>query len=143
VAFAAAGAYDCAATGEGETMDFMTAVRTCLQKYADFEGRAARPEFWWFVLFGLIVSTVGEAVFRHWIMALVNLALFVPTIAAGSRRLHDIGKSGWLQLLGIIPVIGWAILIYWAAQPGQPGANEYGHPPGEGASPPGSPGQQP
>jgi len=107
-------------------MNFTDAVATCFKKYADFNGRASRPEFWWFVLFTIIVSIVGGAVFRNWVMSLINLALFVPSIAVGARRLHDIGKSGWLQLLWIIPVIGWAILIYWAAQPGQAGANQYG-----------------
>jgi uncharacterized membrane protein YhaH (DUF805 family) len=108
-------------------MNFTDAVATCFKKYADFNGRASRPEFWWFVLFTIVVSIVGGAVFRNWVMSLINLALFVPSIAVGARRLHDIGKSGWLQLLWIIPLIGWAILIYWAAQPSGP-ANEYGTP---------------
>ena len=128
-------------------MDFVTSVKTCLlEKYAQFEGRASRPEFWWFVLFSFIVNAVGESIFRHWIMSLVSLALLVPSIAVGSRRLHDIGKSGWLQLLWIIPIIGWAILIYWAAQPGGP-ANQYGQPPTDGTPPlppaDAAPGQQP
>ena len=108
-------------------MNFTDSVATCFKKYADFNGRASRPEFWWFVLFTVIVSIVGGALFRNWVMSLINLALFVPSIAVGARRLHDIGKSGWLQLLWIIPLIGWAILIYWAAQPSGP-ANEYGAP---------------
>ena len=106
-------------------MNFTDAVATCFKKYADFEGRASRTEFWWFVLFTIVVSIVGGAIFRNWVMSLINLALFVPSIAVGARRLHDIGKSGWLQLLWIIPLIGWAILIYWAAQPSGPD-NEYG-----------------
>ena len=113
-------------------MDFMTAVRRCLlEKYAEFNGRATRPEFWWFTLFCFVIHVIGDMVFRNWIMGVVGLALFVPSIAAGSRRLHDIGKSGWLQLLWIIPVIGWAILIYLAAQPGQPESNQYGPPPAD------------
>ena len=113
-------------------MDFVTSVRRCLiEKYAQFDGRASRPEFWWFVLACFIVNAVGGMVFRGWIMSLLSLALLVPSIAVGSRRLHDIGKSGWLQLLGLIPIIGWAILIYWAAQPGEPAANAYGEPPSD------------
>lgn len=108
-------------------MNFVDAVKTCLQKYADFNGRASRAEFWWFVLFTIIVSIVGGAIFRNWINQLISLAFFVPSIAVGARRLHDIGKSGWLQLLWIIPLIGWAILIYWAVQPSGP-ANEHGQP---------------
>jgi uncharacterized membrane protein YhaH (DUF805 family) len=126
-------------------MDFVAAVRRCLlEKYADFEGRAARPEFWWFVLFCIGVNIVGGVIFRSWINSLIGLALFVPSIAAGSRRLHDLGKSGWLQLLWIIPFIGWAILIYWAAQPGEPGSNKYGAPPADAppAPPEMAPGQQ-
>lgn len=115
-------------------MDFVTSVKTCLlEKYANFEGRASRPEYWWFVLFYFGVHLVGQIIFRNWIMGLVGLALFVPSIAVGARRLHDIGKSGWLQLLGLIPVFGWAILIYWAAQPGQHGSNAWG-PPTEGGA---------
>ena len=118
-------------------MDFVTSIKTCLaEKYAEFNGRASRPEFWWFVLFCFILNFLGNAVFRSWISGLISLALLVPSIAVGARRLHDIGKSGWLQLLGIIPVIGWAILIYWAVQPGQAGANQYGNAPTDVPPPP-------
>ena len=125
-------------------MDFVTAVRTCFQKYADFEGRASRPEFWWFMLLCFGINVLGGTVFRSWIVSLVLLALLVPSLAVGARRFHDINKSGWLQLIGIIPIIGWAIVIYWAAQPGEAGANKYGPPPAD--VPPAStevaPGQQ-
>ena len=110
--------------------DIQKAVKACLTKYADFSGRAARPEFWWFILAQVVVSLVLNMIFPLLGM-LFSLAVLVPTLAAGSRRLHDIGKSGWLQLLGFIPVIGWAILIYWGAQPGDAGANQYGQPPGD------------
>ena len=107
-------------------MDFVESVKTCLQKkYAEFEGRATRSEFWWFALFSIIVNFVLGAILPSIIGALVSLALLVPSLAVGSRRLHDIGKSGWLQLLWLIPLVGWAILIYWAVQPSGP-ANEYG-----------------
>jgi uncharacterized membrane protein YhaH (DUF805 family) len=103
-------------------------VRTCLNKYADFNGRAARPEFWWFIAAQFVVGLILNMVLPMLGM-LFSLAVLLPTLAAGSRRLHDIGKSGWLQLLGLIPVIGWLILIYWGAQPGQPESNQYGPPP--------------
>ena len=103
-------------------------VRTCLTKYADFKGRAARPEFWWFIAAQFVVGLILNMVLPMLGM-LFSLAVLLPTLAAGSRRLHDIGKSGWLQLLGLIPVIGWLILIYWGAQPGQPESNQYGSPP--------------
>jgi uncharacterized membrane protein YhaH (DUF805 family) len=105
-------------------MNFTQAITTCFQKYATFSGRATRSEFWWFALFTLLASILAS-MFGELLNSLVTLALFVPSIAVGARRLHDIGKTGWLQLLWIIPVIGWALLIYWTVQPSGP-ANEYG-----------------
>ncbi len=123
--------------------DIQKAVKTCLTKYAEFNGRAARPEFWWFILAQVIVGIILNMVIPV-LGGLFSLAVLVPTLAAGSRRLHDIGKSGWLQLLGFIPLIGWAILIYWAAQPGDAGDNKYGPPPAGVPVPaaPVAPGQQ-
>ncbi len=107
--------------------DIVAAVKTCLNKYADFKGRAARPEFWWFVLAQVVVVLVVSFVSVS-LSNLVSLGLLVPSLAVGARRLHDIGKTGWLQLVGLIPLIGWILLIYWFAQPGQPQANEHGDP---------------
>ncbi|HEY8048589.1 MAG TPA: DUF805 domain-containing protein [Ramlibacter sp.] len=113
-------------------MDFATSVKTCLmQKYADYNGRASVAEFWWFALFAVIVHALGGVVLRHAIMGLVTLALFLPMTAVTGRRLHDTGRSGWLQLLWIIPVIGWAIVIYLVAQPTHSQANHYGAPPAD------------
>jgi len=114
--------------------DIQKAVKTCLTKYADFTGRAARPEFWWFVLAQFVVGVILNMILPV-LGGLFSLALLVPSLAVGARRLHDIGKSGWLQLLGLIPIIGWLILIYWAAQPGETGSNKYGPPPGDAAIP--------
>ena len=105
-------------------MDFVAAVKACLTKYATFGGRASRPEFWWFALFTVVVGLV-TSMFSSMLNALASLALLVPSIAVGTRRLHDIGKSGWLQLLWLIPVIGWILLIYWSDQPSAT-ANAYG-----------------
>ena len=112
--------------------EIVGSVKTCFQKYADFTGRAARPEFWYFVLFQFVVLVVLSFVSQT-LSSIASLAMLVPGLAVGARRLHDIGKSGWLQLLWIIPFIGWAILIYWAVQPSGP-ANEYGQP-AEGPAP--------
>ena len=109
--------------------DFVNAVKTCLRKYADFSGRAARPEFWWFVLAQFLAVFVVSIV-SDLLSTLVSLGLLLPALSVGARRLHDIGKSGWFQLLWIVPIIGWILLIYWACQPGQSGANAYGQPPG-------------
>ena len=114
--------------------DIQKAVRTCLTKYADFNGRAARPEFWWFVAAQFVVSILLNMAVPV-LGGLFSLAMLVPSLAAGSRRLHDIGKSGWLQLLGFIPVLGWILLIYWCAQPGEAGANKYGEPPADAPLP--------
>lgn len=107
-------------------MNFTQAVSTCLQKYATFTGRAMRSEYWWFALFTVIVSVVAS-MFGELVNSLASLALLVPSIAVGARRLHDIGKTGWFQLLWFVPLVGWAILIYWAVQPSE-GPNEYGNP---------------
>jgi uncharacterized membrane protein YhaH (DUF805 family) len=109
-------------------MDIKTAVITCLTKYVDFDGRASRSEFWWFFLFQIIVIVVLSMVLSI-VGSLVSLALLLPGLGAGVRRLHDIGKSGWWIFIGLIPLIGWLIAIYWAAQPSQPESNNWGAPP--------------
>jgi uncharacterized membrane protein YhaH (DUF805 family) len=109
-------------------MNFQQAVTTCLQKYVGFDGRASRSEFWWFALFQIGVIVVVSMVHQQ-LGNIASLLLLLPALAVGTRRLHDLGKSGWFQLLGFIPLIGWAILIYWYVQPGQLEANAYGEPP--------------
>ena len=109
-------------------MDFGQAIKTCLNKYATFAGRAGRSEFWWFVLFNFLVSMAASIIW-HRLGNLTGLVLLLPSVAVGARRLHDIGKSGWLQLLWFVPLIGGLLLIYWAVQKSDPNANEYGPPP--------------
>lgn len=123
-----------AAVQQAAPPEFLQAVQTCLAKYADFSGRAARPEFWWFYLFGLIVmiaaiiidwiisSVIGFSIFQ----LLVSLALIAPQLAVGARRLHDTDRSGWMMLVGFIPILGLILLIYWFCQPGTQGQNRYG-----------------
>ncbi len=100
-----------------QSMDFGESIKVCFNKYADFEGRASRAEFWWFYLFNLLLYFITCGV--------ACIATIIPSYAVGSRRLHDSGKSGWLQLLGFIPLVG-LILIYWFAIDGDPGENQYG-----------------
>ncbi|MFA6040690.1 MAG: DUF805 domain-containing protein [Methylophilus sp.] len=109
-------------------MSFVDAVKLCFTKYADFNGRAKRPELWWFFLFCILVSLALEAVSGglSWIFSLATL---VPSLAVGARRLHDINKTGWLQLLGLIPVLGWIALIYFFTKEGDAGDNQFGAPP--------------
>lgn len=121
--------------------EIQKAVKTCFTKYAEFGGRAARPEFWWFALFQFVVMTVLGMV-SSVLYGIAGLGLLLPALAVGSRRLHDVNKSAWLMLLWLIPVIGWILLIYWAAQPGDPAANSYGEPPAASATPAMLPGQQ-
>ncbi len=95
------------------------------KKYATFTGRANLPEFWYFVLFnfviGLILSFINES-----LAGIYNLVVLVPSLAIGARRLHDIGKSGWMQLIGLIPIIGWIWLIILFVRKGDSEENEYG-----------------
>ena len=103
-----------------------------LRKYAVFTGRARRKEYWMFVLFNFIIYLVlvlveGLLGFGGSVLGgLYSLAVLVPSIAVGIRRLHDIGKSGWFLLIGLIPLIGTIILIVFFVQDSQPGENQYG-----------------
>lgn len=99
------------------------------KRYALFEGRASRPEFWWFTLGQFIISVVlpilGQAsVLFGALSFLFYLGALLPSIAVTARRLHDIGQSGWLQLIGLIPVIGGIVLIVLCAQPTKPAPNQ-------------------
>ena len=104
-------------------MNFGQAISTCFSKYANFSGRASRPEFWWFFLFQVIVSIV-TSFFGDLINALAALALLLPALSVGARRLHDIGKSGWWQLIAFT-VIGILLLLYWFVQPSSDAASEH------------------
>jgi len=106
-------------------MNFVQAVQVCLRKYVDFEGRASRPEFWWFALFQLIVMVVA-AMLGQTVYTIVALGLVLPSLGVGARRLHDIGKSGWFLLLHLLPIIGILVLIYFWVQPTQAEGNTYG-----------------
>ncbi|MEJ7685756.1 MAG: DUF805 domain-containing protein [Variovorax sp.] len=108
-------------------MNFQQAVQTCFRKYVDFSGRGLRSEYWWFVL-AYVVAALVAGFIHEFVYFAVVLAFLLPLVAAGARRLHDIGKSGWWLLLGLIPVVG-LVLIYFMVQPSQPESNEYGAPP--------------
>lgn len=97
-------------------MTFGESIKTCFSNYAEFSGRATRSEYWWFELF-LVLVIVGAAMLGETLSNLVSLAVLLPSLAVGARRLHDIDKSGWWQLLYLVPVVGWLIVIYWSAQP--------------------------
>jgi uncharacterized membrane protein YhaH (DUF805 family) len=93
-------------------MNFTDAVRACLIKFADFNGRASLPEYWWFVLFGFLGALVLNFVSGS-LANIFSLITFIPTVAVTARRLHDINKSGWLQLVWIIgSIIGIVMIIF-------------------------------
>ena len=102
----------------------------CLKHYVDFNGRARRAEFWYFVLFNfiiaLVVGGVGYAIGFDKLSSLYSLLVLLPTLAVSVRRLQDTGKSGWFILVGLIPLVGALILIYFYVQDSQPGENQYG-----------------
>lgn len=108
-----------------------------LKKYAEFQGRAQRKEYWMFTLFnflamvllgvvGALLGGGGEGGLGDVLQGLYGLGVLVPGIAVTVRRLHDIGKSGWWGLVALIPLIGSLILIYFAVKDSQPESNEYG-----------------
>jgi len=108
------------------------------KKYAEFTGRVGRAEYWYFVLFTIIVSVILSVLGTMigalgFLSPLYALAALVPSLAVGARRLHDIGKSGWIQLIVLIPLIGAIWLIVLLATEGNPGGNAYG--PGANATP--------
>ncbi|WNO09407.1 DUF805 domain-containing protein [Teredinibacter sp. KSP-S5-2] len=103
-----------------------------LKKYADFTGRARRKEYWMFVLFYIIfyvvLSIIDGIIGMVLLSAIYSLALLVPSISIAARRLHDTGRSGWWQLIAIIPLIGAIVLIVFLVQDSHD-KNEYGENP--------------
>lgn len=119
-------------------MGFADAIKTCLSKYADFSGRARRSEYWFWVLFTFIVDIVvmvvdGALGTYPLLYAVAVLALLLPSLAVSVRRLHDTGRSGWMLLIAIIPLVGFILLLVWMCQDSQ-GTNQYGASPKEAAS---------
>ena len=124
---------------KGENMNFQKSIEICFTKFGTFSGRASRSEYWWFYLFVTVMEYLVQIaagveklntpeVSKIW----VSLGLFVgyvvimiPVLSAGSRRLHDIGKSGWWQLL-VITIVGIIPLTIWMARPGDRELNKYG-----------------
>ena len=100
-------------------MMFIESVRTCFIRYADFSGCASRSEFWWWVLFNIIAGTALDVVSFNISMAFFIVTL-LPYMAVTTRRLHDTDRGGWLQLVGLVPIVGWILIIVWCAQEGRP-----------------------
>ena len=120
-----------------------------LRRYADFNGRARRREFWsWFLFVAIMMfvlmyldaalglggsatgyrtgNSVGFSMSGGLLSLLFAIATLLPTLAVGARRLHDVGKSAWYLLFNFVLIFGWAYLLYLYVQPGMNGPNEYG-----------------
>jgi len=115
-------------------MGFGEAVKTVFSKYATFSGRAGRSEFWFFVLFSIIVNIVLNIIgqFSEMAGAVLSIIFFlgtiIPSIAVGARRLHDIDRTGWWQLIALIPIVGTIVLIIFYALKST-GPNRFGEGP--------------
>lgn len=112
----------------------------CFRHYVDFSGRARRKEFWMFALFNFLIAAVLGFIdgVLGWtdselglgvLGGIYSLAVLLPGLAVGVRRLHDIGKSGWNYFLALIPLVGAIILIVWFSKDGEYGSNAWGQNP--------------
>jgi uncharacterized membrane protein YhaH (DUF805 family) len=120
---------------------FGEAVRSGFDHYAKFDGRASRPAFWWWFLFGILVAigaNIIDAILGTWgvVNGLAGLALLLPNLSVAIRRLHDTDHSGWWVLIGLIPIIGWIVLLIFYLRESDPGENQYGPPPVAGVPAP-------
>ncbi len=122
-------------------MNMFDWYRKVISQYADFSGRARRSEYWYFALVNIIISfvlglvdsiigTTSSGGFGI-LGGIYSLAILVPSIAVGVRRLHDTGRSGWWLLIGLIPIIGAIVLLVFVVQDSQPGSNQWGPNPKE------------
>jgi len=114
-------------------MNFQDAIVSGFKNYVNFSGRALRSEFWYWVLFcfivGIVTGILDSAIFPGGMVSplntIFNLAVLIPNLAVGARRLHDIDRTGWWLLL-VLTGIGIIVLIYWWVQPSQPASNRFG-----------------
>ena len=123
-----------------QMMGFMDAVKNVLlNNYVNFDGRASRSEYWWWVLatipmsfpFFILDVTVFDWGIEDptWFQHIFGAAIFLPGLGVVFRRLHDSGRSGWWLLIGLIPCVGFIVLIVFLAQDGEPYPNQYGEVP--------------
>lgn len=116
-------------------MDFKQAVISCFSNnYFGFLGRAPRSEYWFFLLFNILVFAaiavvgrlLGGVILMTILLAIGVIAVFLPSVAVAVRRLHDTNASGWWYLLAFVPYIGSFILLVWFCFPGTKGDNRFG-----------------
>lgn len=115
---------------------FLGALKDGFARYVDFKSRSTRSQFWWWTLWSLIIDVVtgfidGDLWTGNFgpVNLLVSVAIFLPSLAVGIRRLHDTGRSGWWYLLIFLPIIGWIILLVFFCTKTQEQANQWGLPP--------------
>jgi uncharacterized membrane protein YhaH (DUF805 family) len=115
-------------------MGFQESIRQCLQKYADFNGRATRSEYWWFYLF-ILLAYIGLGILSAYLsdaftilFGVFLLGMILPSLSVSVRRLHDTNKSGWMMLLSLIPIVN-LVLLYFVVLPSDAQANQYGETP--------------
>jgi uncharacterized membrane protein YhaH (DUF805 family) len=111
-------------------LGFGEAIKSVFGKYATFNGRAVRSEYWYFALFSILAniaaSIIDAAGGSGVVSGLLALGVFLPSLAVSVRRLHDIDRSGWFLLLLFVPLIGAIILLIWSCQRGTSGPNRFG-----------------
>ncbi|MFN7177065.1 MAG: DUF805 domain-containing protein [Thermaurantiacus sp.] len=120
-------------------MTFRESIQTCFRKYADFQGRARRAEYWWFILFaviGTILTVLVDALIGGAItggdvglpvfQVAFSLGILLPSLAVAVRRLHDTDRSGWWYLIAFVPFVGVIVLIIFFVQRGTAGPNRFG-----------------
>lgn len=130
-------------------MSFGDSITSALRQYATFSGRARRSEYWWFFLFQFLLSIAAAIVdviigtdawlaTTQWglVQFLVFVALFLPGLAVSARRLHDTDRTGWWLLIGLIPLVGFIVLLVFFVSDSKPGPNQYGPSPKDQALPP-------
>lgn len=128
-----------------EQIGFVDAVKKAvIHNYANFNGRASRSEYWWFFLFGflavipamildgltgIVLIDAGAGISYGPFYVLTGLGFLLPGISVMVRRLHDSGRSGWWYFIGLVPCVGFIILLVFLVQDGQPHPNDYGEVP--------------
>ncbi|MBV8840515.1 MAG: DUF805 domain-containing protein [Alphaproteobacteria bacterium] len=115
-------------------MSFGEAIASGFSNYVGFSGRAPRSEFWYWVLF-VVILTIVAGIIDNAIIGMpivgtiVSLGLLLPGIAVSVRRLHDIDRTGWWILISLVPLVGAILLLIWYCSKGTPGPNTYGSDP--------------
>jgi uncharacterized membrane protein YhaH (DUF805 family) len=115
-------------------MGFTEAIKSGFGNYTNFSGRARRSAYWYWLLFALLMSIAANIIdavvgTAPVLSLLVALGLLLPGLAVSVRRLHDTGRSGWWILIGLVPLIGFIVLIVFYVQDSEPTENQYGPPP--------------